>query len=85
MFLDCFSSAFRVNNEFKFPILNQTNINRTGVFQYTFGLSLLACAHTQTRTAESIINGNPIPNTRRNTFERSTCFIDLESLPANWR
>ena len=82
MFSDCSGAAFKVNNVFKFPPLAQTEINKSNVFYRTF--YNLVNAAPQSRTAASIINGNPTPNSSKETFKNSGCFTDLPSIPINW-
>jgi len=86
MFSNCSGIRFLINNVFKFPVLNQTNLNRTSVFTNTFsGLnSSTPGAPSQTRTAASIINGNPLPSSDKNTFTGSSCFSDLATIPVRW-
>jgi len=82
MFLYCSGAAFQVNNVFTFPRLAQTEINKDYVFYRTF--KNLGTAATQSRTAASIINGNPIPPNQRETFLFSNCFADRAYIPVNW-
>jgi len=83
LFNNCSGTAFQVNNVFKFPRLTQTEINtKNDVFYKTF--NNLGTATTQTRTAASIINGNPTPNNNRETFTSSDCFADRPYIPVNW-
>ena len=82
MFSNCSGAAFQVNNVFKFPLLTQTEIDKPFVFSYTF--NRLGTATTQSRTAASIINGNPTPSGNRETFTNSNCFPDRPDIPVNW-
>ncbi|GHU18754.1 hypothetical protein FACS1894163_11090 [Spirochaetia bacterium] len=74
---------FQVNAVFKFPVLSQTEANRTEVFNGTFFLSNSTAV--QTRTAASIINGNPNPGVDKNTFGPAGAWTDYGSIHANWK
>jgi hypothetical protein len=82
MFQSCRGSSFQVNNVFKFPVLTQTELNKTNVFNSTF--YDINTAPMQTRTAASIINGNPTPFSNKGTFTNSTSFSDRGFIPTNW-
>ena len=82
MFANCSGGAFMVNNVFLFPVLDQAEVNKNNVFDHT--LYNLGNMPVQTRTAESIINGNPTPNSDRSTFSYSNCFSDRPYIPVNW-
>jgi hypothetical protein len=77
MFEGC-GASFQVNNFFKFPLLSSLP---TGAYGLT--LSLGSSVPVQTRTASSIINGNPDPTTDLNTFGPSTKW-DLTGVDTNW-
>jgi hypothetical protein len=81
MFQGCNGDAFKINDVFKFPVLSQNEINKSHVFFDTF-INLKGVF--QPRTALSIINGNPTPNTPRGTFTTNGVFSDLASVPINW-
>ncbi|GHU70841.1 hypothetical protein FACS189450_05930 [Spirochaetia bacterium] len=83
MFFQCKGSNFQVNVVFKFPVLSQTEVNKTDVFSYTFNLGTGAAA--QTRAATSIINGNRVPSTDRQTFGPAGAWSDYSSIHANWK
>jgi hypothetical protein len=81
MFFNCYGAAFRVNSVFMFPLLTQAELDKGGVFENTF----MSVAAVQTRTAASIINGNPDPSADKNTFGPSGAWTDYGSIHANWR
>ena len=83
MFQNCGGAAFMINAIFKFPVLSQSELDMYNTFANTFNLR--TNAPLQTRTAESIINGNPVPSDDKNTFQNSTCFSDYHDLHANWK
>ncbi|MCL2140597.1 MAG: InlB B-repeat-containing protein, partial [Dehalococcoidia bacterium] len=82
IFYGCSGAAFKVNDVFLFPELNGINLNKTGVFLYTF--YNLGTASPQTRTATSIINGNEVPGDNKDTFRGSNCFVDRPYIATNW-
>ena len=82
MFYYCSGAAFQVNSVFKFPVLSQTEVNRTGVFSQAF--SNMGNNTVQNRTATSIVNGNPVPSSDRSTFLSSPCFTDRAYIHAYW-
>jgi hypothetical protein len=81
MFSGCNGDSFKVNDVFMFPQLNQLELDKSGVFVYTF-------AHirnsVQDRTAASIINNNPTPSMYKGTFTTSSAFSDLDYIHENW-
>ncbi len=82
MFLNAGNNLI-VNDVFRFPTLTQTQINQTGMFYYVFLNTGLA--QNQNRSAQSIINGNPVPYEPRETFiNQSAAFSDFNILPTNW-
>jgi hypothetical protein len=81
MFSGCYGAGFLVNGVFTFPILSTIP---SGAFESTFSLGTNA-KKVQTRTAESIINGNGTPDSDRNTFGPSSAWSDYSSINANWR
>jgi len=85
MFQGANHANFKINEVFKFPELNQTNIDKSLVFYRTFYDLNTNIANQQSRTIESIVNGNLIPNTNRQTFGTSNnTFIDRLYAPTNW-
>ena len=82
MFWFCDGAAFQVNDVFVFPKLDSAELNKPGVFSYTF--YYVNGAPTQNRTATSIINGNEVPNDWRETFGYGLCFPDYDHIHANW-
>ena len=82
MFSFCSGAAFKVNDVFTFPLLGETAINLSNVFYETF--FNLGSNSPQTRTASSIINGNPLPGSNKATFASSPSFSDLPYIPTNW-
>jgi len=82
MFYQCSGTAFQVNSIFKFPLLSSIEVNKSFVFYQTF--YNLGATPVKTRTAASIINGNPTPNTNKETFTGSGCFADRAYIPVEW-
>jgi hypothetical protein len=82
MFSGCSGAAFRVNSVFTFPQLSSTELDKSNVFSQTF--YNLGSSAVQSRTAQSIINGNETPSANKQTFTGSTCFNDLAYISANW-
>jgi hypothetical protein len=80
MFSGCSGDAFLVNEDFKFPKFGAIP---SSAFILTFSLG--DGANTQTRTAESIINGNGTPHDDRNTFGPSLAWKDYDSIAAYWK
>jgi prepilin-type N-terminal cleavage/methylation domain-containing protein len=73
---------FQVNSVFTFPKLSDTELNKATVFTGTF----LDIATAQTRTATSIINGNNVPASDKDTFGASfSSGADWSTLDANWK
>jgi hypothetical protein len=66
MFFNCFQIQIPVG--FKFPLLSQAELNKTGVFTSVFECDEDMEYPVQEAEATSIINGNPTPNNRRRTF-----------------
>jgi hypothetical protein len=93
MFVNCTGTNFVINSVFKFPQLAPGEVDKTGVFQASFGN---IGPSAQTRTIASIINGNPAPNTQRYTFSKINSgtvtatdtyrqnFMDWMVWPTNW-
>jgi len=84
IFEGCSGLNFKVNGEFKFPVFDLTVLNgNEGIFRGTFkGLNPEA---PQTYKALDIINENPKPADKRDTFTDSTCFLDWDSIPEKWK
>jgi hypothetical protein len=85
MFSGCSGSGFQVNDVFKFPALDQTEVDRSGVFSYTFS----GVTQWQEETdATTIINGTPEPSpgpsSPRHTFGGGV-WPDYGDLPPNWK
>jgi hypothetical protein len=81
MFSGCSGAAFRVNSGFAFPRLSQAELDKLDVFSHTF----YRVTAGQTRTAASIINGNPDPSADKNTFGPGGAWTAYGSIPANWK
>jgi hypothetical protein len=81
VFGGCSGAGFRVNDIVKFPPVSQPIAADTSPFDITFS----GVKAPQTRTAESIINGNPVPTSARGTFRNATGFPDYAGLPDNWK
>jgi prepilin-type N-terminal cleavage/methylation domain-containing protein len=75
-------SAFTVNDVFKLPKLASGQIDvTTDVFRFIFSDGTKA----QTRSAESIINGNEMPGSPRGTFDdKWPDYATLDSAGSNW-
>jgi len=84
MFNGCSGTGFMVNGVFKFPILQQTEVNKSYIFYCTFYNTSIISTPNQTRTATSIINGNPAPSSGRETFANNNRFLDRPHIPTNW-
>ncbi len=85
MFYNCSGEEFMVNNVFKFPILQQAEVNKNMVFYNTFRNYSSISTTVQTRTAASIINGNPASTVINNgTFTDNNRFLDRPNIPVNW-
>jgi hypothetical protein len=87
IFYNCMrSDAFKVNGVFTFPKLTQAQIDSGTVFTSMFreGASTYNSS-PQTRTAESIINGNPAPAIGNLAFQYAKGFPDYAGLPDNWK
>jgi len=82
MFNQCSNATFMVNSVFKFPLLQQAEVDKNDVFYRTF--YNLGEASTQTRSALSIINNNQEPSSSRQTFTNSRCFADVLATAVNW-
>ena len=82
MFSGCSGASFEVNDVFTFPTLTQSELDKYGVYYQTF--NNLGMASTQSRTAASIINDNPLPYNDLYTFLGSACFTDLPYIPTKW-
>jgi uncharacterized repeat protein (TIGR02543 family) len=80
MFYYCSGAGFLVNGVFKFP---PSGSSGTDAFKQTFSLG--SSTHTQTRTAESIINGRAAPGSDMNTFGPAGAWSDYNSINVNWR
>gem|GEM_PF-6355989 len=83
MFNGVTGSSFKVNDVFKFPALSQTELNKFDVFYRTFYNSSAISNAAQTRTAASIINGNP-PGGNRQTFTNNNRFLDRNYIATQW-
>ena len=82
MFQNCNGNHFIVNNVFQFPVLTQTQLDQSGIFDSA--LRGLGSTSSQTRTAASIINGNPLPGSNKNTFTGSAGFANWNYIPTQW-
>ena len=85
MFSGVTGAAFRINDVFKFPKLSQTEVDKSNVFSSTFSGLNIDISNRQSRTIESIVNGNPVPSSNKNTFGTSNnTFIDRPYAPTQW-
>jgi hypothetical protein len=90
MFFNCIST-FNPPVSFEFPLLSQTEINKTDVFYRTFYCNKNVTYFRQPRTATLILNGNPVPPSARGTFftydatQGANRWNDYNSLNANWK
>ena len=82
MFAQCDGGGFLVSNAFTFPMLAPAAVDKAGVFEHAF--QNLGDTPPQTRAAGSIIGGNPIPASAKNTFSGSPGFPDRLYIHANW-
>lgn len=83
MFEGCSGASFKVNEEFRFPLLSEEVLNDSDVFCRTFA-DIGSNSPLLVRSAQSIINGNAIPQQARETFAGSDRFADRSSLHINW-
>ncbi|MCL2111624.1 MAG: YDG domain-containing protein [Clostridiales bacterium] len=83
MFFEASGESFRINNVFKFPTLAPTQLNQAGVFISTFQ-NMNSGISSQVRSASSIIGGNALPTSNKNTFTEALCFSDLQYLHEYW-
>lgn len=86
MFYGAGSADFQINDAFTFPKLVQGEVNKQLVFGRTLQLS--SNAPRQNRTAESIINDCPTPDTPKETFgdgiNTNPQWIDQIEIHPNW-
>jgi hypothetical protein len=94
MFNSCDNANFKVNNAFRFPLLSQSDIDKSGVFRQTFYCDANKTYSRQNISASTILNGNPAPSnnaaTMRTFFtydatQGANRWSDYASLPAQWK
>jgi hypothetical protein len=89
-FEGCDNDEFFVNMGFRFPELDEGEVDKPSAFRRTFWVGTNKPYVRQMLDAQEIIGNNPEPNSQRNTFtavnnqrglER---WADFEPLPINW-
>jgi len=91
MFQGCDHDSFMVNAAFMFPLLMQSELDKTDVFYRTFRCATNKTYPLQNTLALIILNGNPTPSSNRQTFstynatQGANRWSDYNSLAAEWK
>ncbi|MDR0876132.1 MAG: InlB B-repeat-containing protein [Clostridiales Family XIII bacterium] len=97
MFFSAGGESFQINDVFRFPKLSQSEVDKFRAFRNAFS-DLNEKTKLQTRSIQSIINGNPTPSVQRWTFSKqesgaldeapvtsqADVFSDWEIRPYHW-